>query len=252
MPSLRSLGLLLLVNTQSSLTAQQVFRVDSNPSQSLPTKQLDDVRLRGYNEALLLADLSLFYEIPIGFEVAMNGGEFVELRMDLKKATLAEVLDRFVAEHPEYQWEISDGVVNVFPKEGRRDPLLQQILNKQIAKFSVKEKTATWDVGTTLLATPELKPLITSYALTTPGWSFSGFFIPNVGRTFKLDLSNTTVRAILNNIVKGSPTAKFWLISRNSAEHVLSISLSARHEDSPRPMRRADFEDLEQSLDLLP
>jgi hypothetical protein len=204
--------------------------------------------MRGYTEASLLADLALFYDIPIGLEVAMNGGEFGELRIDLKKATLAEVLDRFVAEHPKYRWEIRSEVVNVFPKEGHRDPILQQILSTEIAKFSIKEKTAPSDAETTLFATPELKSLITSYALTIPGWTFSGFYFPNLGRTFKLDTSNMEVRAILDDTIKGSPTARFWVITRNSRDHTISISFSATQEDAPGRLRRADFEDLEPSL----
>jgi hypothetical protein len=61
-----------------------------------------------------------------------------------------------------------------------------------------------------------------------------------------------TVRAILDNIVKESKTAKFWWISRNSSEHTLSIRMTAWQDDAPKVLRRADFEDLEETLDQIP
>ena len=222
------------------------------PAQELASRQLDDVRIRGYGVGSLLSDLSLWYDIPIGLEVAMNSSGYGKLRMNFKKATLEEVLNQFVAEHPEYAWEIRDGVVNVFPKDGRQDPIVKQILGTEIGTFAIKEKTVTFGVEAGLLATPELAALLKDYALTTPGWSFSGFYFPNVGPNFKLDASNMTVRSILNTVVKDSKTAKFWSISRDSTEHTLSISLAASQENALKLMRKADFEDLEETLDLIP
>ena len=236
---------LVLLSATLSLNGQEL-------SSSLASRQLEDVRIRGYGVAGLLADLSLWYDVPIGMEVAMNSNGVDRLRLDFKKATLEEVLNRVVAEHPEYEWEVRDGVVHVFPKEGRQDPIVKQILGIEIGRFSIKEKTVTWDVEKTLLTSPELAPVMDGYGLTTPGWAFSGFYFPNVGSNFNLDVSNQPVRSILNRIVKESKTAKFWSISRNSQEHTLAINVEAIHEGSRKLMRKADFEDLEDSLDLIP
>src|SRR5215510_10585005 len=224
------------------------FAVAQEP---LASRQLDDVRIRGYNVAGLLSDLALWYDIPIGLEVAMNSNGFDKLRMDFKKATLEEVLNRVVAEHPEYSWEVRDGVVNVFPRHGRQDPIVKEILGTEIETFSLKERTVTWEVERALLDTPELSAVMKGHSLTTPGFAFSGFYFPNVGRNFKLDVSNMSVRSILNNIAKDSKTAKFWSVSRDSVEHSLSISMAAIQEDSRKLMRKADFEDLQDSLDLI-
>lgn len=81
------------------------------------------------------------------------------------------------------------------------------------------------------------EPVVDAYDLKTLGWSFSGFYLPHLGRNYTLNVSNTPVRSILNRIVKESPTAKFWNISRDSREHTFSVSLTARQEDAPNPSR---------------
>lgn len=240
---------LILLFTATNFAVAQELTADSETNQPLASRELEDVRIRGYGVASLLSDLSLWYDIPIGLEVAMNGSGYSKLRMNLKKATLEEVLNKIVAEHPEYTWEIKDGVVNVFPKDGRQDPIVKQILGTEIGTLSIKEKTITWDVERALVTTPELSAVMEGHGLTIAAVDISGFYFPHVGRNFKLDVSNMTVRAILDNIVKESKTAKFWWISRNSSEHTLSIRMTAWQDDTPKLMRRADFEDLEAELD---
>jgi hypothetical protein len=150
-----------------------------------------------------------------------------------------------VTEHKQYSWEIRDGVVNVFPKEGHRDPIVERLLSVEISKFSLKKGTLTWNVESTLLETPEFREVVDAYDLKTIGWDFSGFYLPHLGRNYTLDVSNAPLRSILNRIVRESPTAKFWRISRDSREHTFSVSLTARQEDAPRNLRRIDLKELE-------
>lgn len=217
----------------------------SGQESALATSQLEDVRLRGGSLSSLLADLALDYDIPIGFEYAMNDSSFKEMRLKRDKITLSDLLNQLMADHREYSWEISDGVVHVFPKEGYRDPIVEQLLNVEIKTFGVKKTTLVWDVETTLLKTPEFKRVVDTNGLGTHGWSFSGFYFPHLGKNYTLDVSDTTVRAILDRIIKESPTAKFWNISRDSSDHTFSISLAALHEDTPKHLQRIDFDELE-------
>ena len=219
-----------------SVSAQEV---------SLGSRELEDVRLKGESVGSLLADIALQYDIPIGFEAAMNGSRLKEMRIRISKITLAELLTQVMAEHSEYSWEISDGVVHVFPKEGYRDPMVERLLNVEIRTLSLKKGTLTWDVQTNLLKTPEFKEVVDAYGLSTLGWNFSGFHFPHLGKNYLLEVSDTPVRSILDRIVKESPTAKFWSISRNSREHTFSISLDALPEGLPKHLRRVDFEELE-------
>lgn len=238
-----TLLLLLLFGISLTVSAQEV---------SLATKQLEDVRLRSGSLSSLLAEIALQYDIPIGLERVMNDGDSKEMRIRIEKVTLADLLTQVMAEHREYSWEISDGMVHVFPKEGRRDPIVERLLNVEIKTFSLKKGTPTWDVETTLLKTPEFKEVVAAYGLGSLGFIFSGFSIPQLGKNYALNVSNTTVRSILDRIVKESPTAKFWSVNRDSLEHTFSIGLAALHEGTPRNFRRINFEDLELLSDPIP
>lgn len=238
---------LLLLGVNGLVAAQVPGSSEPKTDQPLTaTMQLEDVRLRGDVESLL-AQLALQCDIPIGFERAMNDAAIRERRMDFKKITLDDLLMQVLAEYQQYSWEIRDGAVYVFPKEGYRDPIIERLLNVEIKSFSLGKTTLTYDVEAILLKTRELKEVVDDYGLNTRnGYILSGFYFPQLGRNFTLDASNTTVRTILNRIVKESPVAKFWSISRNSSSHTLTIDLDVNHEDAPKNLRRSiDFEELE-------
>ena len=237
--------LLLLLCVSPLVPAQDVGASDNKTDAPLSaTMQLEDVRLRG-GLVTVLRDLALLYDIPIGFERAMNAVDAGEHRIDFKKITLAELLTKLLSNYKEYSWEISDGVVRVFPEDGYRDPIVERLLNVEIRKFSIKKRTLTWNVESKLLETPEFKEVVDAYGLGWLGWISSGFYLPQLGHNYTLDVSSATVQSILNRIVKESPTAKFWCVSRDSSQHTFSINLAAGPEGAPRNPRRIDFEEFE-------
>lgn len=229
-------GLVLLFSVSFTISAQE---------SSLATKQLEDVRLRGDSVGSLLSAVALQYDIPIGFECAMNGSSPRQTRLEFDKIRVADLLDRLLAEHRDYSWEISEGVIHVFPKIGRRDPIVERLLNVKIGRFSLKKGAVIWTVEGTLLKTSEFKEVVDDYGLGTVGWSFSGFYLPHFGKNYALDVSDTTVRSILDRIINESPTAKFWSISRDSHEHTFSIGFDAFPEGTPKNFRHIDLEELE-------
>lgn len=237
---------LLLLSGVNGLVEAQV-RGSAAPKTDQPltaNRQLEDVFLEGETLALLLSDLADQYDIPIGLERAMNEYDHPETRIDLKRVTLGELLTQLLANYKEYSWEISDGVVRVFPKEGHRDPIVERLLNIEIEKFSIKKSSATWNVESTLLETPEFREVFDAYGLRAHGWIFSGFYLPQLGRNYSLDVSGAKVQTILNRIVKESPTAKFWCISRNSSQHTFSLNFTARPEGPPANPRRFNVKEL--------
>jgi hypothetical protein len=72
------------------------------------------------------------------------------------------------------------------------------------------------------------------------GISFDAFTIPQLGRQFKLDVSDMTVKTILNKVVKESPLAKIWVIKKYSVDRTFVIWLNAHHEDYQQ-MRKLDW-----------
>jgi hypothetical protein len=203
--------------------------------------QFENVEIKGQGVSGLLSRISFGYEVPIGFEVASNEDELMMHSFDFKKGTLSDLLTQFVKEHNQYTWEINDGVVNVFPKDGYRDPQLKELSEIEVGTFSIKKGTSCYDVGKSLANAPEIKEFLEYHEMVYRGQERGGFYIMQLGRDFTLDVSNTKLKAILNKVVKESPIAKFWLVRRNGYDQSISINFSARQEDAIKLLPRTDF-----------
>lgn len=204
----------------------------------LASTRLENVRLRAQGVDGLLSSLALSHDIPIGLESAAGEDESAEYEIDFQGGTLSDFLTQFAARHQQYEWEIRDGVVNVFPKSEHRDALFAGLLKVKIGRLSVKEGTSTWNLAESLAASPEVKKFLKASGTAYRGRGFTGPYIPQLGRRFTLDASNVTLGSLLNRVIKESPAAKFWRVTRNHHDGTLAISLSARHEDVPAGGRR--------------
>lgn len=199
----------------------------------LATRSLENVRIEAQSIGALLEKLSLHYDIPVGFEAASNDDERVDYQLDFKKGLLSDLLNEFVARHDQYAWEIRDGVVNIFPKDNYRDALFKDLLATQIDSFAVKKKTSCLELAKSLAATSEVRKVLAAHGTRYQERTFSGSYIPQVGQNFALDVSNMTLKSMLNKVIKESPAARFWLVTRNSSDQTFFLSLGARFEDSP-------------------
>lgn len=211
-----------------ALPQTPIVRAKAEASMRLPATEIVAQGIKAF-----FSDLSLTYDIPIALEIASNNYDLATYRLDFKGGTLSEFLTRFVAQNEEYTWEIKDQVLSVFPKEKYRDPVFKELLGTHIKAFSISEKTSCWALEDTLLSTTEVKKILDAHALQVSGRNFSGAYIPQLGRSFKLDLSNTTLESLLNTVIKQSPTARMWFIERYSYDGTLAIRFYARHEDAP-------------------
>jgi hypothetical protein len=227
--SMATVVCIIWFSAQFSLTAQVPIPTSSN----LGAEQLQDVRIDTQGISPFFAELSLTYNIPIGLETAANEYEHTRYSIDFKKGTLAELLTQFVNQHSLYTWKIEDGVANVFPKDGYRDALSRDLLATNIERFSVKENTSCWNLAEALATQPETKRILEANKTTYSGRAPSGFYIPNVGKRFTLEVSEVTLKSILNKVVSKSSTAKFWVIGRNP-DKTLLIDFIAQPEDSLR------------------
>ncbi|MEN3326474.1 MAG: hypothetical protein V7638_1281 [Acidobacteriota bacterium] len=197
----------------------------------LADRQFENVRLEEQSVEILFTSLSLTYDIPIGLEIASNDDNSATYALDLKKGTLTDLLTQFARQHNQYTWEIKDGVVNIFPKHNYRDFVLDELLGTQISKFSLKENSSCWTLVESLTDTLEVRKILQTYGMTRSGLNFSGAYFPQVGTRFKFDVTDMTVRTILNKVIKESPVAKIWLIKRYSGGGTFDIRLNARHEN---------------------
>lgn len=217
----------------SATAAQTGLSKTPNEDGQLAAMRLENVHIKAQGLGQLFSTLSLSFEIPIGLEIAANDDDFVAYSVDFEAGTLSDFLTQFVSRHNQYAWEIKGGVVNVFPIESHRDVVLDQLLKAEIRNFSVKENTNCLTFEKALVETSEIRTILELNDLTfiesTPG----GFYIHQLGRHYKLDVSNMTLKSILNKVVKESPTAKLWLIKRNDPDRKLLLRVSARQEDLP-------------------
>ena len=222
-------ALVMISGATSFIYAQKSAVADNDGD--LGVRQLENVQIEGRGVEALLTDLSLSYNIPIGLETAPHDDEFATYTLDLKKGTLTDLLNQFVRHHNQYTWEIKDGAVNIFPKSNFRDSVLDELLNVQISRFSVKENSGCGVLVDSLTNTVEVQKVLKTHGISRSGLNFSGAYFPQLGRHFKLDVSDMTVKTILNKVIKESPIAKIWLIKKHSHDQTFVIWLNARHEE---------------------
>jgi hypothetical protein len=195
--------------------------------------RLENVRVEAQGIEAFFSDLSLSYDIPVGLEVASGENEFTKYDLEFKAGTLSELLTQFTARYSQYTWEIKDGVVNVFPKESHRDSLSRELLEVKVAKVTVNKGMSCWTLTQSLATSPEIKTILEANSTGFRSRNFTGAYIPQLGRDFKLDISDAPLKSILNKVIKESPTAKFWVITRNTDDRTVYFTLNARHEDLP-------------------
>ena len=175
-----------------------------------------DLQIEGQNINKLLAKIAYKYDVPISLEVATNEDllRSKTLKVQLKKGTLADVLDDIVRQKPSYMWEANERTIKVFSKSDYRDPLLQTLLEIKIAHFVVRKSTARLNFREALTRSPELKNLLASYGVRPLNEGFSHFDFESFGGDFSLDLENISVRSILDSVIQTSRT-KYWFIKRD-------------------------------------
>lgn len=223
------LAIYLLISAESSVGQDITIQVKKADLAQMP---LQHVWIEEQGIAQLLSRFSFAYNIPVGLEVARGGGGPTFYRIDFKKGTLSDLLTQFVTEHKEYSWKIDGGVINVFPKEDYRDPLLRELLETKIHSFSIPEKTSTMMFGKNLLSSPEIKRIIEPYGIAYDTGSMGGFYIQQLGQRYSLQVSNMQLKSILDKVIKESPVAQNWFISNDNSAHTLLLRVNARAEQS--------------------
>ncbi|MGE3466600.1 MAG: hypothetical protein AB7J13_06670 [Pyrinomonadaceae bacterium] len=204
------------------------------PNRDLRNLCLEDVRTRAQSTESAFAELSLSRDIPIGLEISPNDTEFHEYSIEFKNGSLTELMAALVSQNNLYTWEIANGVVHVYPSDRYRDTQLKDLLETNVSKFEVKKGTSSWSLVSALISAPEIQKALVTNTLSYRPRSFSGGYIPQLGKDFRSDGSNLALSSILNKVIKESPTAKFWVIKKHVNNPLeFSISISAKHEELP-------------------
>jgi len=203
---------------------------ETRKRENLSSLPLENVHIEAQGIELFFSDLSLDHDIPVGLEIASNDDAFARYDIEFKKGTVADFLNQFTKAYNLYSWDIKDGVINIFPKAGYRDLVLDSLLNTQIANFRIGANTSCWKAVDLLLATVEVKRNLQASGMTQSGLNFSGGYFPQLGREFTLDVSDMTVKSILNKMAKDSPLARMWAGKKYGYEQTFFIRFHALHE----------------------
>lgn len=205
------LGAMALIALNVIAGVPQTPRGNNQELLNMPIKNLN---LKAANISVLLSDLSTQKNLPIGLEVSPQDdlSKTKTVRLQIKSGTVADVLTSIVKQNPLYTWKIQDGVINVLPVEANRDPLLREVLETRLEKFSMERGMGKFYVRQTLSTIPAIKTILTQHKVVADNSAWSRDFTP-LGRGYELEASNISVSGLLNKIVRESQT-KYWIVQR--------------------------------------
>ncbi len=149
----------------------------------------------------LLATFAEDYGVIIGLEADPKKPK-PEVTIDLRDATLRDILNGIVESEPRYQWRESDGYIEVLPTSGS-----SILLDTPVASFQVKD-VRRGEAIDQLMTLPEVQALTISINLKLrpagpwPRWAKD--------EKFSLSLNKVTLRQALQRIMKESGV-KFWM-----------------------------------------
>jgi hypothetical protein len=192
----------------------------------LATRVIKNVALEG-KFSNLLTRLSLDYDIPLGVEISADEQLSNHYRVELSEGTVADLMSQIVSQNGRYDWIIENGVVNIFPRDKYRDAFLAELLTVRIGSFAVDKNSDCLKLQNDLVNAPEIKAVIDAHGMQT-GINFSGAYIPQLGQQFSLKVSDTTLKSLLNRIIRESPLARTWIISTDNSSRTLSLGVTSR------------------------
>ncbi len=180
-------------------------------TQDLLNQQIQ-LHLRNKTLGYALNVLAVEHRVPIGIERSLADKNEPKINLEIDRETLKEVLDAIVNEEPLYRWEIVDDVINFVPRQ-ERDPFFEALLNTPVDHFNPGKWTIIFQVRNAIGEIPEVKRLMESNQKTL--FKYGDYVkYPSIytKKDVDLSISNTTVRGVLNRIIRDSEH-KGWSIS---------------------------------------
>jgi hypothetical protein len=179
----------------------------------LPVKNL---RMQGKSLHLVLSSISDQNNLPIGFEVSLADDVAISktITIDIKDGTLEEVLNSIVNQYPIYSWEIRDHVINIFPREAHRDPVLKEVLETKLDKVSIDKETTRFTLRETLCKNDAVMKILNLNDVISANESLGSRDFGKLGHDFSFEASNVSIATILNRVIRESQT-KYWILMRH-------------------------------------
>ena len=224
-------SMMLLITISNSCRTEAQSRDSAREERELATRLIKNVALEGQLWDLL-GRLSLDFDIPLGLEVSADEQLSNHYRVELKEGTVSDLMGQIISQNERYDWLIQNGVVNIFPRDKYRDVFLAELLKVRIGNFVINKNSDCWRLENDLVSTKEIKAVIDAHGMQSFGADFTGFYIPQLGPDFSLKVSDITLKALLNRIIKESPLARNWIISTDSPSRTLTLTVNSRQLES--------------------
>ena len=170
-----------------------------------------------------LSTLCVDHKIPIGFEPGLGHKAQYHLNISLENATLEDVLNEIVGQEPGYRWELRDDVINIMPITSR-DDFVEKLLNTEVRRFDQPKKLGKFQIRDAIVELPEVVALLRANGITASHYGY--FYSPtlNVNDSTDLSISGTSVRGILNRVIRETEH-NMWIVSR-SGKNLNSLDMS--------------------------
>jgi hypothetical protein len=121
------------------------------------------------------------------------------ISLDFTNARLETVLNSIVKQMKYYNWEINDGVVNIFPVKGR-NRLFENLLSLQISNFYIKKGSEVERISFRIIfGLPEFKKFLDENNVETDGRVDDPWYYHRA-LTEDLSFSDLTFKELLNKI----------------------------------------------------
>ena len=210
--------LVMFISTYAGATVQQ-------GSEDPLLSQRIELHVRKATLMNALITLAVDHRVPIGIEYSPADINEPKLDLDTVNASLREILDSIVKQEPLYRWELVDGVVNFMPISGQ-DPFFETLLNTPISHYDPGKWTIKFQLRDAIENTPEVKELLKSKKVELAKYrDYVSYPSIYTQKDVDLQMSHTTVRRILNRIVKVSEHKSWGIGWRQGEKNVFSIWL---------------------------
>jgi hypothetical protein len=194
------------------LIATSAWLISSSAGEAFGADPLAQTFIGDFTEAKLsVVDVAVRLSqsrIPVGVEI-VNGPEGSSVDLALKGATVGDVLNAAVRADARYQWEESDGVINLLPKQGG-DPVFDIVIHRL-------EATNQPAVGIIplLLNTSEVKTYLDNRRVQASMLIAGSFQAPPARGT--LLVSDETLRHALNQVLIKTRSV-YWSAGRDERD----------------------------------
>jgi hypothetical protein len=194
--------------------AISVGSVFAQASSDLLAKRIDRFAVQsGRLQSVLLA-LSNSHNVPVGIEVARNRLNTPHpVGFEFEDKTVGEILDSIFMHYPDYQWEVIDDVINVYPKAER-----EEILNVNIRSFSFTDQSV-YRLRVSLTEIPEIAAKAKSMDLEFMTIALTHLDFGGLDKDFSIEMRDVSFRTLLNRIAIKRSQKPSWVVARVGETH---------------------------------